>query len=201
VSQNDFVPLNSCSRLKENNDNTCLYIITLDLVARSYQVIVTIDHLPYDSLYIVPCPTSIGGVMVISTNALFHIDQSSKLSSLPLNGWAKRVTDLMFAGDDPLNDLHLEGSHAAFMNETEFVIVLASGKIYTVLLEHEGRLVQKLVLQQPVGIVSPPSMVITHENLLLVTSTSYQTVLLSRDAKDEALRAGHSTLGTRPNRG
>lgn len=140
----------------------------------------TVDNLPYDSLYAVPCPTSIGGVIVVSTNALLHIDQSSKLTTLPLSGWAKRVTDMTFMGDDTSSDIHLEGSRAVFIDETEFVVVVSSGNIYTVSLEHEGRLVQKLTLQHALGVVSPPSMIIAHDNLCLIASTSYQTVLLNR---------------------
>ncbi|PVF95861.1 hypothetical protein CPB86DRAFT_787660 [Serendipita vermifera] len=165
-------------RLKETKDNTCLFVVSLDIVTRSYQVIMTVERLPYDSLYIVPCPHYIGGVIVVSGNAFIHVDHASKTVILPVSGWAHRVTDVPLGPADPLEDIQLEGSRATFIDDVTLFIVLATGTARMLRIQNEGRLVRALALQTPIGVLAPPSAVISSHNLVFVASSSAQSILL-----------------------
>ena len=70
-----------------------LIIFTLDLVTRNCPVLAAVDGLPYDCLYLVPCSAQLGGVIVVSANALIHVAQAAKRVLLPVNGWEARVSD------------------------------------------------------------------------------------------------------------
>jgi cleavage and polyadenylation specificity factor subunit 1 len=166
------------SRLKETKDNTCLFVVSLDIVTKSYQVIMAVERLPYDSLYLVPCPHYVGGVIIVSANAFIHVDHASKTVVLPVSGWAHKVTDIPLGSTDPHEDIQLEGSRAVFIGDITLFVVLATGTAYIVRIQHEGRLVRSLVLQRPIGILPPPSEVISLQNMVFVASSSAQSVLL-----------------------
>ncbi|CAG8726109.1 10005_t:CDS:2, partial [Acaulospora colombiana] len=168
-------------RLKETKDNTCLFVVSLDIVTRSYQVIMTVERLPYDSLYLVPCPHYVGGVILVSGNSLIHVDHASKTVILPVSGWAHRITDVPLGPADPFEDISLEGSRAVFIDDITLLIVLETGTVRTLRIQHEGRLVRALALQAPIGILPPPSAVISSHSLVFVASSSAQSVLLQVD--------------------
>jgi cleavage and polyadenylation specificity factor subunit 1 len=165
-------------RLKETKDNTRLFIVSLDLITKSYQVISTTENLPYDVLYLTPCSSLIGGVMVVSATSITHVDQASKVTALALSGWAARITELTFAGKEPPDDKRLEGSRAVFIDDTTLLLVASTGAIHKVSMEREGRLVRHLVLSSPLGISSPPSAVLTHKSMVFIASTADCSVLL-----------------------
>jgi cleavage and polyadenylation specificity factor subunit 1 len=165
-------------RLKEAKDNTRLFIISLDLVAKSYQVISTTENLPYDVLYLTPCSSIIGGVIVVSATSIIHVDQASKVTALALSGWAVRVTELIFVGKEPPDDKRLEGSRAAFLDDTTLLLVTSTGVIHKIKLECEGRLVRQLVLFASLGASSPPSAVLIHKSMVFIASTADCSVLL-----------------------
>lgn len=166
------------SRLKESKDNSSLFIVSLDLVAKQYQVIMTVEKLPYDVLHLTPCPNAIGGVIVVSANSIIHVDQASKVTATSSNGWAKRVTDVVLSNEDPDLDIHLEGSQSAFISDTQMLLVLADGSIRIVDLEHEGRLVRRIGFGASLGVTSPPTAILVNDGIVFIASTSYRSVLL-----------------------
>jgi cleavage and polyadenylation specificity factor subunit 1 len=170
-----------------------LFIISLDLVTKQYQVIVTVENLPYDALYLSPCPNAIGGVAVISANSIIHVDQASKVTALQMNGWAKRVTDLVLAGEEPGSDVHLEGSHSTYLSDTKLLLVLVDGTMHEIDFEHEGRLVRRLVLRPALGMTSPPSVVLARDEIVFVGSTSYHSILLENSSFDQNPDSGRKS--------
>lgn len=138
----------------------------------------TVDNLPYDALYLSACPNAIGGVVIISANTITHVDQASKITALAVNGWAKRVTDLVLSSEEPTSDTHLEGSHCTFLSDTKLLLVLVDGKMHEVDFEHEGRLVRRLLLRSPLGMGPPPTSVLAQNGIVFVGSTSHHSVLL-----------------------
>ncbi|KAG8922734.1 mRNA cleavage and polyadenylation factor subunit [Tulasnella sp. 418] len=170
-------------RLNEFKDTSSLCVITLDLVTRSYPVIAQVDHLPHDVLYLVPCPSSLGGVMAITSNAILHIDQASKVVGIAVNGWANRVTAHQLPlGTDQKGDpfcLALEGSQMVFVDDSSIILFLADGDIRNVKIHLEGRSISKLELTDPVAYSTLPSTVTTWESkFLFVGSTGGPSMLL-----------------------
>lgn len=76
--------------LSTQRDTIHLYIFTLDLSTSNHPVLTHIASLPYDALYLQPCP-SLGGVFVVAASTILHIDQSGKMVGIRLNKWAERT--------------------------------------------------------------------------------------------------------------
>lgn len=164
-------------RLKENKDNTSLFFISLDLVSRSYQVIATIEKLPYDSLYMSPCHAKLGGVLVVTANSILHVDQASKITTLPMSGWAARVSDTSHGFQDAVDDIHLEGSRMGYISDSQVILSLSNGKCLHIRIDHEGRTVWGLTAVHTFGISSPPSVLIAKDGLVFLGSTAGDSVL------------------------
>lgn len=69
-------------RVAAVKDNTSLLIVSLSVsnkanTNRTYPVLYQSDNLPYNCNKLVPCPSPVGGVLVLSPNALIHVDSAS----------------------------------------------------------------------------------------------------------------------------
>ncbi|KAI5121116.1 hypothetical protein M0805_002789 [Coniferiporia weirii] len=149
-------------RLKEFKDTCHLFIFTLDLVTRKYPIIISVENLPHDCFSILPCAGSLGGVVVLSCNALIYVDPASRKTALPVNGWAARVSDMtmqVLRPDEQDRDLHLEGARAAFADERTFFLITRDGLIFPVEIVMDGRIVTRLSLGPAMSQTTIPSVV------------------------------------------
>jgi len=147
-SMND---LYSFSRLKEFKDTARVVIFTLDITAQHYPILTFVENLPHDSMYLLPCPMSLGGVVIITSNAIIYVDQSSRRIVLPINGWLSRISDASTLSADPTLKLVLEGSRSIFVDEKTFFIFLKDGTVYPVDLLVDGKTVSKLTMSPPLA--------------------------------------------------
>ncbi|KDR76540.1 hypothetical protein GALMADRAFT_246929 [Galerina marginata CBS 339.88] len=149
-------------RLKEYKDTAKIIFFTLDIATQHYPIITSIEGLPYDSQSLIPCSTSLGGVVVTTSNALIYVDQSSRRVALPLNGWASRTSDLPLLpipAADQSRKLALEGSCSVFVDEKTFFLILKDGTVYPVEIVVDGKTVSKLVISPPLAQTTTPSLV------------------------------------------
>jgi cleavage and polyadenylation specificity factor subunit 1 len=169
-------------RLKEFKDTVKLIIFTLDNASELYPIITSVDGLPHDSLSLLPCSTSLGGVVIITTNALIYVDQSSRRLALPLNGWTSRLSDiplLPIAPADETRKLILEGSRSVFVDEKTFFVILKDGAVYPVEIVVDGKTVSKLTMSPPLAQTSIPSVAMNIGNdHIFIGSTVGPSVLL-----------------------
>jgi hypothetical protein len=176
--------LRSCdSRLKEYKDTSKLLIFTLDLTTHTYPIITSVPSLPYDCLSLVPCTTSLGGLVIISANAIVYVDQAARRVVLPVNGWAGRISDVPLPAltpDEQGRNLELEGSRAAFVDDRTFFLILRDGTVYPVeLVTDGGKTVSKLSMGPPLANTTVPALVRPVGNdCLFVGSTVGPSVLL-----------------------
>lgn len=149
-------------RLKEFKDTCHLFIFTLDLVTHMYPIITAVENLPCDCFAILPCDSSLGGVVVMSCNALIYVDQASRKTALAVNGWASRVSDMPMQALQPeerTRALHLEGAHATFVDPRTFFIFARDGSIYPVEVVMDGRTALRLALGPSMSQTASPSVV------------------------------------------
>ncbi|TFK49248.1 hypothetical protein OE88DRAFT_1662681 [Heliocybe sulcata] len=156
-----FQPQQTCTgRLKEFKDTVKLFIFTLDLVTRAYPVINAVEGLPYDSNALLACDASMGGVVVLTSNAIIYIDRTARKIALPVNGWASRVSDLALpdlSGHEADRVMHLEGSRCIFADEHMMFVVLRDGLVYPVELVPDGRTVSRLSMAPALAQTAIPS--------------------------------------------
>ncbi|CAN0087699.1 unnamed protein product, partial [Scytosiphon promiscuus] len=120
-------------------------------------VIWQVDSLPHDSWDLVAVPSPVGGVQVISTNAMIHVSQSEVLSILAVNGYARATVDPALlgcplrGGDSDWGWASFRRSHAerevvdlssydvcieldvvrsAFLTPTSMLLSLRTGEVY-----------------------------------------------------------------------
>ncbi|KAF9924351.1 Cleavage and polyadenylation specificity factor subunit 1 [Linnemannia zychae] len=125
-------------RLAVRKDTCSLVVVSLDITHRVYPIIYSIDHLPYDCTKIIAMPKPVGGLLVVSANALIHLDQGSSSMGVAVNGYAPMATNF------PLQDQHhfditLEGSQHVFLAPDQILFTLRNGDMYVVELQQEGR--------------------------------------------------------------
>lgn len=155
--------------LAERKDNFSVYLFTLDLSAsldgatlgsaadayddgtiRSmHPVVTTSSSLPYDCLYMLPCPQTLGGVLVVCMSSILHVDQSGRVVVTALNGWFKLVSGIEPESVLDLPEIaDLQGSQLVFTGETEGVLTLVNGDIYRFRCEMDGRSVEGIRLER-----------------------------------------------------
>lgn len=174
-----------CRRLKEHKDTVKLFIITADFITHNYPIITEVEGLPYDCFSVIPCSTFPGGVVIISTNAIIHVGQSSRKVVLPVNGWFARVSDVQttsLTADEASRDLQLEGSHVSFVDDTNFLVILANGVVIPVEIVAEGKTVSALKMGAPQAQTTLPSTVTKGpDGYMFIGSTSGPSVLVKAD--------------------
>ncbi len=127
-------------------DTFQLEIRTLDITSKTYASLVRITGLPSDCLYIVPCPSKIGGVLVICETSIIHIDQSGNTVLASVNGWFSVVSGR--TATDRSHEhfaFELDDSRVAWLGgEDAAMIVLNDGSSHLLTLKMEGRAVSKI---------------------------------------------------------
>jgi cleavage and polyadenylation specificity factor subunit 1 len=164
-----------------------LYIFTLDLISRTYPVITKVDGLPYDSLSLIPCSSALGGVVILTSNAVIHVDQGTRRVALPVNGWQLRVSDMpTLPTPVGMRDLCLEGARMAFVEERTLFVVLSDSTIVPFEFVVDGKVVSRLVIGTALAQTAPPSVVRkVHGEHLFVGSMVGPSVLLRTTSVEE----------------
>ncbi|KAG2030510.1 CPSF A subunit region-domain-containing protein [Suillus americanus] len=171
--------------LKEYRDTARLYIFSLDLMSRNYPIITAVDGLPYDSVSLLLCATSLGGVIVLTSNSILYIDQAARRVALPVNGWAARVSDIPMPPADKDLGLCIEGSRLVFVDEKTFFVIRKDGMIHPIEIILDGRTVSKLVLLPVIAQTTIPAVAkLLNDDLLFVGSMVRPSVLM-KTAREE----------------
>ncbi|KAF7726104.1 Cleavage and polyadenylation specificity factor subunit 1 [Apophysomyces ossiformis] len=117
-------------RLANAKDTVSVVVISLDLSAKIYPIIYSLDKLPYDCLKLVAMPKPVDGLLVIASNSLLHVSQGSPGVGVAVNGYTTKTTE--FAGMTYDNetiklDLVLDGAKAFSLGGKRCVIFLQNG--------------------------------------------------------------------------
>jgi cleavage and polyadenylation specificity factor subunit 1 len=173
--------------LKEFKDTMSLYIFTLDLVSRTYPIMTRVDGLPYDSLSLIPCSSALGGVVILASNAVIHVDQATRRVALPVNGWLPRVSDMpSLPTPVGMRELRLEGARMGFVQERTLFIVLVDGTIIPFEFVVDGKMVSRLVMGVALAQTASPTIVLkAHGEHLFVGSMVGPSVLLRTASVEE----------------
>ncbi|KAI8973376.1 CPSF A subunit region-domain-containing protein [Mycotypha africana] len=155
-------------RLANVKDTVSVVVISLDLTAKIYPIIYSIDKLPYDCIKLVALPKPVTGVLVIAANSLLHVSQGSPGLGVAVNGYTQKLTQFPGMIYDPQLTrlgLALDGAQALAFDGGKCVLFLQDGHYVTVQMKMDGNKVvgmhiQEQHEQQPL-LVSVPSCVAT----------------------------------------
>jgi cleavage and polyadenylation specificity factor subunit 1 len=165
-------------RLENNRDTFGLIVLTL--ASSTPTVILDCPHpLPYSCSRIFPCPPALGGVLLLTADAVIHLDQSAKITGCAANGWHKRSSALpLDSSDTPA--IALEGAHVTFPSPSLALLFLRTGDVHSLALDRDGRSLASLrISSQPiVRTVAPSSLELVGREFLFVASAVGDSVLL-----------------------
>lgn len=198
-------------RLGERLDTCSLHLVTLDLASSSssassasHSVISTRDSLPFDCLYIHACPATIGGgVFVVTTSAIFHVDQGGRIVGLAVNGWHEQTSRLHLprwdteseSGTQQQTQLDLANSHLLFPDSdrsTTALLFLQDGTIFSIHCELDGRTLSSLSLERRAETVQPAvATKLPNCDFVFAASMLGRSELLSVQQTKEILAATH----------
>ncbi|KAF9111435.1 Cleavage and polyadenylation specificity factor subunit 1 [Mortierella sp. AM989] len=125
-------------RLAVRKDTCSLVVVSLDITHKLYPIIYSIDNLPYDCTRTIAVPKPVGGLLVVSANALIHLDQGSTGLGVAVNGFGPLVTDYPLQDQYHFN-MALEGSNHVFLAPDQILFTLRNGDMYVIELQQEGR--------------------------------------------------------------
>lgn len=168
-----------------------MFIFTLDLVTHNCPVITAVEGLPYDCFAVIPCSAELGGVIVLSTNSIIHVAQTSRRVVLPVNEWLPRVSDIAFTpptNGELYKDTQLEGAEAAFVDERTLILVLKDGTVHSIEIVADGRTVERLIMGAPTARTTIPAVIKRiAEDHLFVGSIVGPSVLLKTVRVEEMI--------------
>ena len=140
--------------------------------------------------------------MVLSTNSITHVAQTSRRVVLPLNGWLSRVSDVSFtplANEDLHRDLQLEGAEAMFVDDRTLILILKDGTVYLIEIVADGRTVEKLIMGAPTARTTIPAVIKRiAEDYLFVGSIVGPSVLLKTVRVEEAVTEEDTEMSSAP---
>ncbi|KAI9004902.1 CPSF A subunit region-domain-containing protein [Phycomyces nitens] len=143
-------------RLATTKDTVSIVVISLDLSAKAYPIIYSLDNLPYDCRSLVAMPKPVDGLLVIASNALLHVSQGSPGVGVAVNGYTEKVTEFpgMIYEDGLIEQgLMLDGAKALSMGGNKCLLFLQNGDWVGVQMKMDGN---KVVGMSMATIHHPP---------------------------------------------
>ncbi|KAG6820213.1 hypothetical protein H0H93_003867 [Arthromyces matolae] len=176
-------------RLNEFKDTMRLVIFTLDIVTQTYPIITSVQGLPYDCFALLACPASLGGVIVLTGNAMIYI-HSSRRVILPLNGWQPRTSDFplpSLTSEQQNLNIQLDGSRATFVDDKTVFIILKDGTIYPVDIVMEGKIVANLTIGPPLAQTTIPTVIkrVTDTHIFVGSNVGPSVLLNAAQVEEE----------------
>lgn len=120
--------------------------------------------------------------MVMASDSVIYVDQSSRRIGLQVNGWATRVSDLTYpppSEEDALRILTLEGCRSIMVDDKTVFLILKDGTVYPVELVADGKTVSKLSIAPALAQTTVPTVVKrVDEDYFFIGSTVGPSILL-----------------------
>ena len=145
-------------RYKSARDTFVLEIRTLDISSGgSYPLLTSVTGLPADSLYLVACPSDLGGVVIVTETGIVHVDQAGRVVGTSVNAWWAYATAIRSDGGSEGRKLSLEGSKCIFVDGRDMLLVQHNGDVHQVRFEMDGRTIGRITVEPQSSQLPPPA--------------------------------------------
>ncbi|KAH9825753.1 mRNA cleavage [Teratosphaeria destructans] len=128
----------SSALLADRKDCVNYTVLALGLEDKSVTPLVSITKLPSDLWKVVPLPDPVGGVLLLGTNELVHVDQAGKANAVALNEFAKQASAFPMTDQSELQ-LKLEHCEVAMLENGSALLVLNDGTLAVIGFKLLGR--------------------------------------------------------------
>lgn len=116
-------PRTATGLLELRKDTVTLMAVTLDLQLRASTTIFSVQGLPYDCFRVLPLPQPVGGLLVLGTNQVIHVDQAGRCTSIGVNVYAAKSTSFQMTHRPELQ-LKFEGAVPVLLGNEEGDVLL-----------------------------------------------------------------------------
>ena len=172
--------------LHDRRDIVSFALFTLDLEQRASTALITVDGLPYDLWAVMALRLPIGGVLLLGSNEVIHVDESGKTVGIAVNESAKISTSFALQDSSSLG-LRLENCLVEQLGwqSDEVAIVTDRGELAIITFGIDGRQISdisiRLVRSKYEGTLvpaQPTSAAIVGRGRLFIGSQSGDAVVL-----------------------
>lgn len=137
----------TCTRLEALKDTCALAIVSMDMHKRAFSTIGFIEALPFDCHRLLALPRSLGGLLVVSGNALIHVEPGSPGCGIAVNAFAERCASFRLTRSS-VTIAGLEGCSLALLDDQRHLLLLTiDGDAFSVRFEKTGRHINRMHLQ------------------------------------------------------
>ncbi|KAF4028980.1 CPSF A subunit region [Phytophthora infestans] len=137
----------TCGRLAVGFDTYCLTVISINMKTRLHPKIWTVKNLPSDCFRLIPCRAPLGGVVVLSANAILYFNQT-QFHGLATNVFAsKTVNQSVFPLSEAVYEtpehetaqlnVVLYDCQFEYLQEKELLLTMPCGQVYVLSLPYE----------------------------------------------------------------
>lgn len=140
------------NRVGQEQPPSTISLYTLDSTSPTpvaSSTLISHTFLPFSAAGLVPCPAALGGTLVLTPNAIIHVDPSGNTVECAVNHFHKtEVPAGLEVRGQPDLGLRLEGARVAFLAhatvQPEALLLLADGSIRQLRFVKEGRQVKTI---------------------------------------------------------
>ena len=137
----------TAAMLRDRRDTKSLTTMALDLQKRNLTPLYTVHGLPYDTFSVSALPAPMGGVLLLGTNQITHIDQTGSAYSLSVNDFAHESTSFPLKARYEGPNIYLNDAKVCALRETTVLLILSDGAMFEVSFKLEGRSVRGIQLE------------------------------------------------------
>jgi cleavage and polyadenylation specificity factor subunit 1 len=140
----------STGLLEHRKDTATLLAVTLDLQQRASTTIFSVQGLPYDCFRVLPLQQPVGGLLVLGTNEVIHVDQAGRCTSIGVNIYAKKSSEFSMTHRPELK-LCLEGAVPVPLLDNEdgdVLLALRDATFFRLRFIRDGRSVTDMELER-----------------------------------------------------
>lgn len=139
--------ISTAGRLATGYDTYCLTVISINLNTRLHPKIWSVRNLPSDSFRLIPCRAPLGGVVVLSANAILYFNQTqfygiatNIFATKTVNQSVYPLEDAVYETPDqqvnPLNVVLFDCEYS-YLGQKEILLALPTGQLFALGLPYD----------------------------------------------------------------
>ena len=189
--------------LEHRRDTITLLAVTLDLQQKASTTIFSVHGLPYDCFCVIPLPQPVGGLLVLGTNQIIHVDQAARCTAIGVNAYASKSTDFPMTHRPELG-LCLEGGIPVPLanDDGDVLLGLRDGTFARLRFIRDGRNVTDIEVEQAdisslpgVGLAGFSCALPLESDRVFLGSATGDSILLGYNSGNKAVESGGVSIG------
>ena len=139
--------LTTVNRLEVLKDTSCVIIASIDMRKQAFSTIAYWEGLPFDSDRLIPLPVNMKGLLVLSNNAIIHLEPGSPGHGLSVNAFTERMTTFRMQSKSTVSIPTLHGC-VLTCHSNALLLITQPGMLFSIIINKTGRTVRSIECKQ-----------------------------------------------------